>query len=272
MRQSLNAMIGVVGIVVATQAAAQVTVYSREDLSGRSFTTDRNVRNLERAGLDRSAASIAIQSGNWQVCDDADYSGHCIVLGPGDHRSLWDTGVDRIVSLRAVDERVGYGPPAAYGNTQPRMVADYDRRDGKRLYNAQVLDVHAVVGPPETRCWVERQQVVEENRGGPNVPGAIAGAVIGGILGHQIGSGRGNDVATAGGAVAGAAIGANVDRGRGGTTVSDRDVQRCTSVPSNAQPAYWDVTYAFRGVTHRMQLSSPPGATITVNGDGEPRV
>jgi hypothetical protein len=36
--------------------------------------------------------------------------------------------------------------------------------------------------------------------------------------------------------------------------------------------AYWDVTYVFRGVTHRAQLARAPGATITVNARGEPRV
>ena len=109
------------------------------------------------------------------------------------------------------------------------------------------------------------------DRGGPNVGAAIAGAVIGGVLGHQIGSGRGNDVATAGGAVAGAAIGANVDRGRGGE-VYGRDVQRCTAVQSDARPDYWDVTYNFRGQEHRIQTSAPPGPTIAVNADGEPRI
>ena len=89
-----------------------------------------------------------------------------------------------------------------------------------------VASVRAVVGPPEQRCWVERQQVTEERSDAPNVPGAIAGAVIGGVLGHQIGGGRGKDVATVGGAAAGAVIGANV--GRGGTYVRTDDVQRAT--------------------------------------------
>jgi len=31
------------------------------------------------------------------------------------------------------------------------------------------------------------------------------------------------------------------------------------------------VTYSFRGEQHRVQMSSPPGATILVNADGEPR-
>jgi len=43
-------------------------------------------------------------------------------------------------------------------------------------------------------------------------------------------------------------------------------------VPGSAQPAYWDVTYAFRGQHHRAQLGFAPGPTITVNERGEPRV
>jgi uncharacterized protein YcfJ len=129
-----------------------------------------------------------------------------------------------------------------------------------------VLSVHAVVGPPEQRCWVERRQVVEDRD--LSVPGAIVGAVVGGVLGHQVGGGRGRDNATAGGAVAGAAIGANV--GRCGSTVSDQDVQGCATVESHARPAYWDVTYHFRGVVHRVQLGAPPGRTITVDDNGVP--
>jgi len=137
-----------------------------------------------------------------------------------------------------------------------------------RVYSVPVASVHAVVGPPEQRCWVERQQVVED-RGDVNVPGAIAGAVIGGVLGHQIGGGRGKDLATIGGAVAGGAIGANV--GRDGERVVTRDVQRCRTVQREAHPEYWEITYYFRGQTHRAQLSSPPGRTILVDERGLPR-
>lgn len=76
-------------------------------------------------------------------------------------------------------------------------------------------------------------------------------------------------VATAIGAIGGAAVGANVSRG---TQVYTQDVQRCAAVPGSARPEYWDVTYVFRGVYHRAQLGFAPGATITVNERGEPRV
>ena len=36
-----------------------------------------------------------------------------------------------------------------------------------------------------------------------NVGGAVVGALLGGVLGHQVGGGRGKDVVTAGGAIAG---------------------------------------------------------------------
>ena len=134
-----------------------------------------------------------------------------------------------------------------------------------RYHTVSVASVHAVMGPPEQRCWVERQQVVESS---PNVPGAIAGAVIGGLLGHQVGGGRGKDIATAGGVVAGAAVGANVGRS---DQVVTRDVQRCTTVHREERPAYWDVSYRFRGQLHYAQFSSPPGRTIIVDDNGIPR-
>jgi uncharacterized protein YcfJ len=143
---------------------------------------------------------------------------------------------------------------------------DYRRRSNEPLYEAPVTMVRAVVGPPQQRCWVERQ-VVDTGAPGVNVPGAIVGGVVGGILGHQIGSGRGRDVATGVGAATGAVVGANVGTG----TVYTQDVQRCTTV-SNAAVDYWDVTYNFGGYEHHMQTTIPPGRTILVNAQGEPRV
>src|SRR3984893_12763736 len=94
---------------------------------------------------------------------------------------------------------------------------------------AQVTSVRAVFGSaPQTRCWVDREQIREERRGDVNVPGAVVGALVGGVLGHQVGGGRGRDVATAGGAVAGAAIGANTG---GGSYGYGQNVQHCSTVP-----------------------------------------
>ena len=131
------------------------------------------------------------------------------------------------------------------------------------------MAVHAVMGPASERCWVERQQVSEAYRGDRNVGGAIAGALIGGVLGHQVGGGSGKDLATVGGAVAGGVIGSNVGRDNNGG-YGNRDVRRCETTTSGT-PAYWEVTYNFRGRDHQMQMTSAPGTTIAVNGNGEPR-
>ena len=270
MSMKLKTVVAVAGVVVATQAAAQVTFYEREDFRGRSFTTDRPIANMDRAGFDDKASSAVVEQGTWQVCEDPGFRGRCAVLQPGQYRSLREVGLNHdISSIRPTEGRADYGYNDRDRDRYNLAQNDqYRRRGEERVYEVPVTDVRAVVGPPEQRCWVERREF--EERGGPNVGGAIAGAVIGGILGHQIGGGRGRDVATAGGAVAGGALGANI--GRGGGEAYGQDVQHCTSVPSNQPPDYWDVSYTFRGQVHHVQMSAPPGSSITVNENGEPRM
>jgi len=270
MNTLLRNILAGVGVAFATQAAAQVTFYEYESFQGHAFTTEKQIGNFSRRGLDNHAASAEVQSDRWEVCEAARFKGRCVVLRPGRYPSLAAMGLnDHVSSVRMVsrgaridDDRYAPAPVAVY---------DYRRRNNERLYEANVTSVHAVLGTPEQRCWVESEQIIEERRR-VNVPGAIVGAVIGGILGHQVGGGRGQDIATAGGAVAGAAVGANVGRNGGNRQVYTQDIQRCESLPSQARPDYWEVTYTFRGQVHRMQTSAPPGATVTVNERGEPRV
>ena len=51
----------------------------------------------------------------------------------------------------------------------------------------------------------------EPRREGPGI-GAIGGAIAGGVLGHQVGSGSGNTAATIGGAVLGGVVGHTVEQ------------------------------------------------------------
>lgn len=255
--------------VYADNTAQHVTFYEREGFQGRTFSTREQVGNFERYGFNDRASSVVVLRDQWEVCEDARFNGRCVVLRPGRYPSLAAMGLnERVSSVRAVsrntrieDNRYAPAPVAVY---------DYNRRNDERLYQASVTSVRAVVGPPEQRCWVEREQI-SQDRTNANVPGAIAGAIIGGILGHQVGGGRGKDVATVAGALGGAALGANVGRDGSGNQISTQDVKRCSNTPSQAQPAYWDVTYAFRGQEYRVQTTAPPGDTITVNAQGEPR-
>jgi uncharacterized protein YcfJ len=266
MKKSLTAVLGFTAVVLAFPAAAQLTFYQYEGLRGRTFGVDRAISNFDHYGFNDRASSVVVQRGQWEVCEDADYQGRCVVLREGQYPSLASVGMNNVISSA---RPVRGGPNYSY-LPPPPVPAPYPfyPQPGEPLYEANVVAVRAVLGPPEQQCWIEREQV--DRYSGANVGGALLGGILGGVLGHQIGGGRGNDVATALGAVGGAAVGANVNRDRGGSYA--RDVQRCSAVPGSGQPAYWDVTYVFRGREHRAQLSAPPGATITVNRHGEPRL
>jgi uncharacterized protein YcfJ len=254
-------ILGLGALVLAPGAIAQVTFYQYENFRGQPFAVNFDIANFDHYSYNDHASSVIIERGQWQMCEDADFRGRCIMLQPGQYPSLSPFGLNNsISSLR----RVKGGPPPV--PPPPGPAYSYYSHFGETLYNADVTAVRAVVGPPEQRCWTEQQYVQQSQ---PNVGGAVIGGILGGVLGHQIGSGRGNDVATAVGAVGGAVVGSNVNRGSGGYA---QNVQKCQAIPGSGKVEYWDVTYVFRGVTHRAQLSFAPGATITVNGRGEPRV
>jgi len=257
-------------IVLGAQAAqaAEITFYEGEDFHGRAFTTERRVENFRDFGFNDRASSVVVDSGRWEVCDDSQYDGNCVVLRAGAYDSLRRMGLNnRVTSVRPV----GYSRRDDEEHVvvaEPLPSADYEwrRRPHERVYEARVTSVRAVTGSSDRHCWVERQEVRERSR--PNVGGAVVGAVIGGIIGHQIGSGRGRDAATVGGAVVGGAIGANSNRDRGETY--ERNIRRCET-SYDGDPDYWDVTYDYRGREHYVQMTEPPGDTLWVNDDGEPR-
>jgi len=271
MHIALRQFFAVAGVALAAQASAQVTFYEQNNFRGESFSTQRQVGDFSRYGFNDRASSAEVTSGRWEVCEDSRFNGRCVVLRQGRYASLADMGLNnRVSSVRMVrnDARIDddrYAPmPAA-------QAPDFRRRNNERLYEARVTSVRAVVGPPEQRCWIEQEQVPQEQQSNANVPGAVVGALLGGVLGHQVGGGSGKDLATIGGVVAGAAIGNQVGRNNAPLPAQTRDVQRCRDVPNQAAPQFWDVSYTFRGMDHQVQMSAPPGRSITVNQRGEPR-
>ncbi len=268
MNWKLKSTLGVFTLALASQAAAGITFYEGEGFRGRAFTTEKKVGNFVRQGFNDRASSVVVDRGGWEVCEDNHFMGRCVVLRTGSYESLRELGLEnRISSVRPINKERHYDNEVA----APRIAPNYEYRwrPDERVFAAPVTSVHAVVGPPEQRCWMERQQVVEPAHRDRKTGGAVIGAIIGGILGHQVGGGSGKNLATVGGAATGALIGANAGRNSDNTT-TERDVQRCETFPSGP-PEFWDVTYHFRGVEHRLQMSAPPGPTIAVNRRGEPR-
>jgi uncharacterized protein YcfJ len=253
------------------EQTAQVTFFENESFRGRSFTSAKPVPNFERFGFNDRASSVEVAGGRWEVCQDRSFRGNCMVLRPGRYPSLASMGMnDRVSSVRAINAntRIDEHRYAPAFSEAPTARRDYSRRNQERVYQANVTSARAVVGAAEQRCWIEKEQVAAP--AGINTTGAIAGAIIGGILGHEIVDGKNQNLATVGGAAAGGLAGANIDRITGRRTTQTQDVQKCASAPSQT-PTYWDVSYNFRGQEHRVQMTSQPGATVTVNEQGEPR-
>ncbi|MBI5279605.1 MAG: glycine zipper 2TM domain-containing protein [Burkholderiales bacterium] len=264
MIRKTHAAVAAVALLFGVPALAQsITLYEGEGFRGRAVTTDAPVRNVERLGM-RDADSVIVDRGRWEVCELPRFEGRCALLRRGHYDSA-QLGFD-VQSARPANSRRRY-------DLEPQVSAaplyEYRQRPAERVYTVPVSWSRAVVGQASQRCWIERQSVPVASSGQANVGGALAGAVIGGVLGHQIGGGSGRDAATAAGVVAGAAIGAN--QGGGSTVYGTQDVQRCTTA-NVGPPSYYEVAYNFRGVEHRVQMSQAPGATVTVNERGEPRM
>jgi len=157
--------------------------------------------------------------------------------------------------------------------------------------NARVVSVRALmerVPVSREECWNERQRAYENrtvtrtDTGAAIGPGTVLGAIVGGVAGHQVGSGRGNDVATGVGAVVGGLIGNQVDRNNAAppsqvTEVErvpvERDVHRCRTVQEVREIANgYDVRYEYRGRQFTTRLPYDPGRMIPVRVDVAPVV
>jgi hypothetical protein len=119
------------GLAIATQAAAQITFYEHPGFRGQSFTTDRQVGNLERFGFNNRASSVIVRGGAWELCDAPGFGGRCVLLRPGEYPSLGAMGLnDSVTSVRTEADRTARVeppvPPVAPG---PAQVTLYGREN-----------------------------------------------------------------------------------------------------------------------------------------------
>ncbi len=93
--------------------------------------------------------------------------------------------------------------------------------------------------------------------------GMVAGAAIGGLLGHQLGNGRGQTVTTLGGAAAGAVAGDKI--ANAGAQPQAVQQQKCTQNPPQQQG--WLTTYSYRGrtFTEVTQWAGQPGQAFGIS-------
>lgn len=88
--------------------AGEITLFTHDDFRGPSVTLRDSTRDLVPLRFNDTASSLIIRSGRWQLCVDADFRGRCVIMEPGEYRSLPGLN-DMISSAREVDERGNNG-------------------------------------------------------------------------------------------------------------------------------------------------------------------
>src|SRR5438105_11486047 len=160
MKRSVQTVLAAAALVAAGHAAAQITLYEGEGFRGRAITTNDRLWNLDRTGMNDRVSSIVVERGRWEVCEHARFEGRCVVLRRGNYPSLREFGLNKqISSVRPADNRRRYEEMAPIASAEP--VYEWRRRPSEQVFEVPVSSVRAVVGPPNQRCWMERQQYSE---------------------------------------------------------------------------------------------------------------
>lgn len=121
---------------------------------------------------------------------------------------------------------------------------------------------------PQQECW-EEQVPVGNGAGGEAVSGGrtvatMIGAVVGGLLGNQIGKGDGRKAATVAGVVAGGVVGNQVAAERPQYTTRRRCRPTTSGSPGPRHVVAYDVEYRYRGEVFTSRLAYDPGDRMRV--------
>jgi len=133
---------------------------------------------------------------------------------------------------------------------------------------ARVVSVDPVrqsVSHPKQVCHDEVVSHTEAPKDQHQIAGTAIGAVAGGLLGHQVGGGKGRTLATVAGAVAGGYAGKRIQENRQHPNVTTTTEQKCETVNnSSTKIVGYDVRYEYNGVTRTVRMDHDPGDKVQV--------
>jgi uncharacterized protein YcfJ len=133
----------------------------------------------------------------------------------------------------------------------------------------KTLAITKKIKTPHQECHdktvVHQKEVQDKNR----VAGKGIGAVLGGVLGHQVGGGNGKKVATVLGAVAGGYAGDRVQNNMQKNDTYTTVEQSCnTTYETHEEITGYDVTYRLKNKESVVRMSYDPGQEIPLkNGE-----
>jgi uncharacterized protein YcfJ len=137
--------------------------------------------------------------------------------------------------------------------------------DGQYAQVVSVTPVRQDVSNPQQVCHdvVVNRTVPPKDQ--HQIAGMAIGAVAGGLLGHVVGAGKGNALATAAGAIGGGYVGKKIEESHQQGNVQSEVVHRCSTVANTSSNIVgYDVTYVYNGVTRTTRMDHDPGNRVRV--------
>lgn len=87
------------GVAPVAPASGRAVLYSEDGLNGDSVAVSRALVDLNRTSLaDDGAYSVYVESGNWTLCTNPNFTGRCVTVGPGRYDNLAGAGLRRPIS------------------------------------------------------------------------------------------------------------------------------------------------------------------------------
>jgi len=133
---------------------------------------------------------------------------------------------------------------------------------------AQVVSVEPVrqsINDPQRVCHDQVITHTAPPRDQNRIAGTAIGAVAGGLLGHMVGGGRGNTLTTVAGAVGGGYAGNRIEAAHQQGQVTQTVERRCDTVDNTSSKVVaFDVHYVYNGVTRTVRMDHDPGDRVQV--------
>ncbi len=125
--------------------------------------------------------------------------------------------------------------------------------------------VRSTTNNPKQVCHDETVTHTAPPKDEHRIAGTAIGAVAGGLLGNQVGGGKGKTLATVAGAVGGGYAGNRIQANRQKGQVTTSVERKCETVNnSSSKIVGYDVRYEYNGVTRTVRMDHDPGDRVQV--------
>ena len=170
------------------------------------------------------------------------------------------------LSLSACNRNADAGTADGSAATGVRTPAAADDAGPKYAKVVSVDPVRKTVNNPKQVCHDETVTHTAPPKDQHRIAGTAIGAVVGGLLGNQVGGGKGKTLATVAGAVGGGYAGNKIEAEPPAWPGHHVSVERKCSTVNNTSTKIvgYDVRYEYNGVTRTVRMDHDPGDRVQV--------